>query len=127
MAMIYRDDIPDMWDFVVSAPWLERGKWKDMEYIGDHLVKVLGKKGIESLGRSVILPPEGSLAVNFLKDLEGMTGEVDIPGKFSGAPIRGYVFKAERNTKRSKRTVSKPRKSPSAVLRPPAKRGALAS
>jgi hypothetical protein len=57
-GLILREDAPNVWDLVVSAPWAEADKWSALRYLADVLKAELKPQEIVQLSRVVILERE---------------------------------------------------------------------
>lgn len=47
--------LPDLWDLLVAAPWLEDDHWEDLKYLEKELKRAFNKEDILRLSRIVIL------------------------------------------------------------------------
>jgi hypothetical protein len=54
-GLILREDAPNVWDLVVSAPWAEADKWSALKYLADVLKAELEPTELLQLSRAVIL------------------------------------------------------------------------
>jgi hypothetical protein len=54
-GLFLRDEAPDKWDLVVSAPWLEKGKLKALSEFVKELASAVGEEQLLSLSRVVTL------------------------------------------------------------------------
>src|SRR5260370_578722 len=54
-GLFLRDDAPEKWDLVVSAPWLDKGKMKALSDFIDKLASAIGPRQLLSLSRVVTL------------------------------------------------------------------------
>jgi len=50
-ALFRREDGPDGWDLVVSAPWLEKGKLKALGEFSEQLKASVGEKQLREISR----------------------------------------------------------------------------
>jgi hypothetical protein len=55
-ALFRRADALGMWDLVVSAPWLERGKFKALGQFVDLLAKSIGRESLRQFSRVETVP-----------------------------------------------------------------------
>lgn len=54
-GLFLREESPDKWDLVVSAPWLEEGKLKALAEFVEKLSSIVGQEEVLSLSRIVTL------------------------------------------------------------------------
>lgn len=54
-ALFLREDAPNRWDFVVSAPWIEKDKMYSYRYFSDHLQSRLEREEVILLSRIVLI------------------------------------------------------------------------
>lgn len=54
-AVFLREDVPDRWDVVVSAKWLERDEKDGLEYLVEKFKSVLTADEIKRISRIVLL------------------------------------------------------------------------
>lgn len=88
LAMIvYRDDLPDTWDLLLSAKWLKDENLTDVKFITNEVEKAIGKKSIERLGTIAILD-YGDYVKSLLSEIDGKSGERTLPQSM----IRGHVL-----------------------------------
>ncbi len=96
-ALFLRDEAPDVWDLVVSAPWLEEGRSKALKKFAKGLSAAIGEDGVLSLSRIVTLKADEP-AVDTILELGGSGGTVELRDfDVVGLKIRqGYILRAER-------------------------------
>jgi hypothetical protein len=54
-ALFLREDAPDVWDLLVSAPWIEADKGAALKYLAGRLNQIATPKELTSLSRIVII------------------------------------------------------------------------
>jgi hypothetical protein len=54
-GLFLREESPDKWDLVISAPWLEEGKLKALGEFVEKLSSIVGQEDVLSLSRIVTL------------------------------------------------------------------------
>ena len=54
-GLFLREDAPDRWDLVVSAPWLDQDRWGGIEYFADRLRSLLKPDELVILSGIVVL------------------------------------------------------------------------
>ncbi len=56
-ALLEREDLPDQWDLVVSAPWFGSNYKETVDYFTDQIQLHLGSAVLVALSRLVVLNP----------------------------------------------------------------------
>src|SRR5438876_9703632 len=56
-ALFMREDAPDRWDLMVSAPWAGGDKQSTVNYLIGQIKSRLGEAGLRSLARIVVIDP----------------------------------------------------------------------
>jgi hypothetical protein len=115
-ALLLREEAPDRWDLVLSAPWADASRKESYDYIADRLRESLSSSDLVRLSRIVVVPPESPVVQSAIalmkmtstgrsagfgrgsaesaKIAAGATEFVD--RDFGGMPIRrAFVFDAE--------------------------------
>src|SRR3972149_6864708 len=68
-ALFLREDAPDRWDLLVSAPWASQDKQKAVDFLVSEIKSHLGPQDLVSLSRIVVVdsndPPVQALANAF--------------------------------------------------------------
>lgn len=96
-ALFEREDVWDLWDVVISAPWARR----DLEtygYLSDILKRHLTTEELMRVARTVVLPAseEPVLSINEVYDVEHGEVEMSRPARF-GLPVKfGYIITSRR-------------------------------
>src|SRR3972149_3131589 len=57
-ALFMREDAPDRWDLIVSAPWAGGDKRSVVDYFVSQIKSRLGEQGLTSLSRIVVIDPQ---------------------------------------------------------------------
>lgn len=96
-ALLLREDAPNVWDLVVSAPWLKDGDLKALKVFTKGLSAAIGEEGLLSLSRIVTLNADEP-AVDTILELGGAEEMVELRDfDVVGMTIRrGYILHAER-------------------------------
>src|SRR5690349_8707183 len=74
-APFMRADDPGTWDLVVSAPWLDRGKFNALEELVDLLAKVIGRPAVQQLSGVNTVPGDDPVVQFILKNMPVEDGE----------------------------------------------------
>ncbi len=88
-ALLMREDVPDRWDLMVSAPWVGADKRAAVDYFVNQIKSQLGEQDLTSLARIVVVDPQDSAvkAFNGLVEIEHGGVEVRDSNLF-GLPIK---------------------------------------
>jgi hypothetical protein len=76
-ALLMREDSPDRWDLVVSAPWL-RDTGDAVEYLVDQIKSRIGEQNLTSLSRIIVVDPQAPDIQSFNRALEIEHGGVEV-------------------------------------------------
>ena len=97
-ALFMREDAPDRWDLIVSAPWTGDDKRGTVNYFVTQIKARLGEAGLTSLSRIVVVDPQDAAvqAINRAIQIEHGTIEVR-DSNFFGLPIKqAYIITSKR-------------------------------
>ena len=97
-ALFMREDAPDRWDLIVSAPWTGDDKRRAVNYFVAEIKSRLGEPGLTSLSRIVVVDPQDAAvqAINRAIQIEHGTVEVT-DSNFFGQPIKhAYIITSKR-------------------------------
>lgn len=77
-ALFMREEVPDRWDLIVSAPWLGEDRQDAVDYLVQEIKSRLGDQELLRLSRIVVADPQadGVRALNVLVQVEH--GSVDV-------------------------------------------------
>ena len=105
-GLFLREDAPNRWDLVVSAPWLEDGKLKALEELTKKLTAVIGEGGVMELSR-IVTVKEGDPALESVLravSVETPSGTTRfINCNFFGLEIKeAHIFRAVRPSQKKK-------------------------
>ena len=99
LALFLREDAPDRWDVVVSAPWVEQDRAGALRYISSKLGESLAEAQLTQISRVVLVDPSHP-AMKSLQSTVSVTdgGLLEIKGSvFFGLEIRhAYFITAQR-------------------------------
>jgi hypothetical protein len=103
-GLFLRDEAPDKWDLVVSAPWLEKGKLKALSEFINELALAIGDQQLLSLSRVVTLNADDPSLDAVLRavSVDGDVREIQDADLFGLKIKHAFIFRA-----------AKPRTSPS--------------
>ncbi|MBA7668586.1 hypothetical protein ES703_76699 [subsurface metagenome] len=88
-AVFFREDAQDMWDLLVSAPWLEADKKEGLRYLVGELQARLDAREQLSLSRAVILEEDNPVLLSLQRMVTIRHGRAEVRDtNFSGLQIR---------------------------------------
>jgi hypothetical protein len=93
-ALFLRDDVPDRWDLMVSAPWATEDKKSALRYLVDEIKANLGNDVLTALSRIVIVNPDDAAVGSLNKSIKVEHGSVEVrDSNFFGLPIKhAYII-----------------------------------
>lgn len=99
-ALFLREDAPNVWDLVLSAPWVEKDKAASIRYVADTLKSVLSRKELTHLSRIVIIDTNNPALTKMQSGMEVEHGLIDIQqSNFFGLQIKhAYIITSRRET-----------------------------
>ena len=111
-GLFMREDSPGLWDLVVSAPWLQRGKLAALEKFVKRLSNSLGQEEVFTLSRIVTLNRTDPALKQILHEVGNVTHPVKRVGQnLFGLPLeQAYILRAHRRSQANKHTRPTPRK-----------------
>jgi hypothetical protein len=97
-ALFLREDAPDKWDLVISAPWVESNKEAALRVVTAKARKLLVPPDILSLSRIVIVDPKSAAveAINRAFHVEHSRLEVRDSNFFGLSIKHAYIFSSTR-------------------------------
>jgi hypothetical protein len=88
-ALFLREDVPDRWDLIVSAPWASEDKTAALDYIVGKIQKDLGPDDLMQLSRIVFVDPQDESVRSLNKAISIEHGSVEVrDSNFFGLPIK---------------------------------------
>ena len=92
-ALFLREDSPDRWDLLVSAPWVSEDKYKAIEYLADALKRTLQPAELIRLSRIVPIETDNPALNSLHKAVQVEHGIVEMKNcDFFDMPIRHAYF-----------------------------------
>jgi hypothetical protein len=96
-GLFLRDEAPDKWDLVVSAPWLEEGKLKALGEFAKELSEAIGEDKVMSLSRIVTLNADDPALDAIVRlGVSGGTVELRDTNVFGLKIKHAYILRAKR-------------------------------
>jgi hypothetical protein len=89
-GLILREDAPDVWDLVVSAPWAEADTWSALQYLSNVVKAELEPAELLQLSRVVILE-KGNPVLQALLAALAVTG--DSVAEYRDSTVGGIHFR----------------------------------
>ena len=88
-ALFLREDVPDRWDLIVSAPWASDDKNAALEYLVGKIQKDLGTSDLTLLSRIVFVDPEDASVQSLNRAINVEHGSVEVhDSNFFGLAIK---------------------------------------
>jgi hypothetical protein len=93
-ALFLREDAPDLWDVVVSGPWVTKSKADSLKYISKKLRSALNPNELVKLSRIVLIEQDNPALAALQKAIHIEHGTVEIKdSNFFGLQIKhGYLI-----------------------------------
>ncbi len=97
-ALFMREDAPDRWDLIVSAPWTGDDKRGTVNYFVTQIKSRLGESGLTSLSRIVVVDPQDAAVQEINRAIQIEHGRVEVrDSNFFGLPIKhAYIITSKR-------------------------------
>lgn len=97
-ALFMREDVPDRWDLIVSAPWVGANKREAVDYLVNQIKSRLGEQDLTSLARIVVVDPEDSAVQELNRAVQIEHGGVEVrDSNFFGLPIKhAFIITSKR-------------------------------
>ena len=77
-ALFLREDVPDRWDLMVSAPWLSPNEREAVDDLVNEIKSHLGPQDLVNLSRIVLVDPNGPPAQALAKAISVEHGRVEV-------------------------------------------------
>jgi hypothetical protein len=93
-AFFLREDAPDLWDLIVSAPWISKDKAASLKYIARRVQEILRAEELIKLSRIVIVDQDNPALEAINRAIHIQHGSTEIlNGNFFGLQIKqGYII-----------------------------------
>lgn len=97
-ALFMREDVPDRWDLIVSAPWTGNDKQSAVNYFVSQIKSRLGEQVLTSLSRIVVVDPQDAAIQAFNRATQIEHGKVEVrDSNFFGLPVKhAYIITSKR-------------------------------
>jgi hypothetical protein len=97
-ALFMREDVPDRWDLIVSAPWVGDDKQAAVSYLVDQIKSRLGEQDLTQLARIVFLDPNSVAVQSLNRAIQIEHGNVEVKdSNFFGLAIKqAYIITSKR-------------------------------
>ncbi len=88
-ALFMREDVPDRWDLIVSAPWVGEDKRGAVDDLISQIKSKLGKEDLTCLSRIVPVDPEDVAVQDLNRAIQVEHGNVEVnDSNFFGLAIK---------------------------------------
>ncbi len=97
-ALFQREAVPDRWDLVASAPWIESDRKAALSYFVDRIRKEMGQDSLTSLSQIVFVDPSDPAVSNLSRGLSVEHGPVEVRDRtFFGVPVKhAFIIASQR-------------------------------
>jgi hypothetical protein len=97
-ALFMREDAPDRWDLIVSAPWAGGDKRRTVDYFVNQIKSRLGEQVLLGLSRIVVVDPENAAVQAFNRAIRIEHGRLEVKdSSFFGLPVKhAYIITSRR-------------------------------
>jgi hypothetical protein len=100
-ALFLREDAPDLWDLLVSAPWITRNKERSIKYLADRAKEALKPDELLKLSRIVVIEQDNPALEALQRAISIEHGMTEIENSnFFGLQIKhAYLITSKRAEK----------------------------
>ena len=93
-ALFLREDVPDRWDLIISAPWVGSDREAALAYLIDEIRSSLGAQYLTMLSRIVFVDPHDAAVQAFNRAIKVEHGRTEVrDSNFFGLPIKqAYII-----------------------------------
>ena len=97
-ALFMREDAPDRWDLIVSAPWVGGDKRSAVNYFVSQIKSRLGEQDLTNLSRIVVIDPDDVAVEALNRAIQIEHGKVEVrDSDFFGLPVKhAYIITSKR-------------------------------
>ena len=97
-ALFLREDAPDRWDLIVSAPWIGSDNGTAVDYFVGQIKQRLGKEILTSLSRIVVVDPQADAVRAITRTVQAEHGGVEVADSvFFGLHVKhAYIITSKR-------------------------------
>lgn len=97
-ALFLREDVPDRWDLIVSAPWVGTDREAALNYFVEEIKSVLGSQDLTVLSRIVFIDPSDPAVENLNRAIHVEHGTAEVrDSNFFGLPIKhAFIITSKR-------------------------------
>ena len=96
-ALFLREDAPDIWDLLVSAPWVEDDKGAALKYLAGKLSAIATPEELLRISRMVVIEPSNPALAALQSTIHVEHGSAEVQnGHFFGLPIKhAYIITSQ--------------------------------
>lgn len=97
-ALFLREDLPDRWDLMISAPWAFADQKGALDYLISRIKSDLGPADLTRLSRIVFIDPKDVSVQNLNRAIHVEHGAVEVrDSNFFGLPIKhAFIITSKR-------------------------------
>ncbi len=88
-AIFQREDVPDRWDLVASAPWIASDRDSALSYFVRRIQKDIGQESLTSLSRIMFVDPSDPAVANLARGVSVEHTPLEVRDRtFFGVPVK---------------------------------------
>jgi hypothetical protein len=88
-ALFQREDVPDRWDLIASAPWIRPDRDAALGYMVRRIQSEIGQESLTALSRIMLVDPEDPAVVNLSRAMSVEHSPVEVRDSvFFGVPVK---------------------------------------
>jgi len=93
-ALFLREEVPDRWDLLVAAPWVETDREDALNYFVNEIKSFLGAQYLTVLSRIVFVDPNDPAVQSLNRSIKVEHGSAEVKdADFFGLPIKhAYII-----------------------------------
>jgi hypothetical protein len=97
-ALLLREDVPDRWDLILSAPWIAKNKEAAVSYVISEINSYLGPQALISLSRIFVADPDDLSIQSLNQSFHVEHGVTEVSDRdFFGLPIKhAFIITSKR-------------------------------
>jgi hypothetical protein len=97
-ALFMREEVPDRWDLIVSAPWVGNDNQSAVEYFVTQIKTRLGAQALTSLSRIIVIDPENAAVQDLNRTIQTEHSGIEVRDRyFFGLPVKhAYIITSKR-------------------------------
>jgi hypothetical protein len=97
-ALFMREEVPDRWDLIVSAPWVSSDKQSAVAFFIAQIKTRLGAQALTHLSRIIVIDSENAAVQELNRTIQTLHGSIEVRDRyFFGLPVKhAYIITSQR-------------------------------